>query len=297
MLYFILGISVICVVILLVYSNTEKGKKIRAEEAEKQKKIEKILNDEMLEEILKIFNTKTEKDCFNMIPVDEEPDLMDNKIGGIPYFPENEIYPMDKSGNPMFFLFQVNLDEIDLKGFPKEGILEVFVGEDCCEEYDNYQIKIFDKGLQQKENLPNAKIEVINIEKPIKIKLEKNKSYMSMEEYRCQDIVEEIMQKQKVQAEDEKMKDIIIDKIMCYISEKNNEYFYKSTIGGYAEFIQGDPRDADLDEKYNECLFKINSRISDKINIEDNGIVNGLINSEDRIQGRLNKAKVYIDSF
>ena len=65
---------------------------------------------------------------------------MDNKIGGKPYLPIGEPYPTGKNGEKLPLLFQVNLKNIDLEGYPQEGILEFFMGDDYpCE----YKIKYF----------------------------------------------------------------------------------------------------------------------------------------------------------
>ena len=85
----------------------------------------------LCKKIVERYKKETEKECFEIIVCEgSEPSVNDNKLGGIPYFPKGEIYPKSKDGKPMTLLLQVNLKEIELEEFPKEGILEIFVDED-----------------------------------------------------------------------------------------------------------------------------------------------------------------------
>jgi len=55
-------------------------------------------------------------------------DLFKSKFFGIPYFPQNQTYPLDSHGNPLAFIAQLNLQEIpENKLLSRTGILQFFV--------------------------------------------------------------------------------------------------------------------------------------------------------------------------
>jgi len=52
-----------------------------------------------------------------------------SKVGGTPYLPTTETYPLDKNGRPMEFLAQINFGEMPaLEGYPAKGLLQFFIG-------------------------------------------------------------------------------------------------------------------------------------------------------------------------
>lgn len=57
--------------------------------------------EEKVLEIISEYRKKTEKECCFINYSDETPNILDDKIGGIPYLPIGEDYPIDKYGNPM----------------------------------------------------------------------------------------------------------------------------------------------------------------------------------------------------
>lgn len=83
--------------------------------------------DEIFKKVIEKFKEVTLKECYKIECIDGEPTILDDKIAGTPYFPIGEEYPLDKDGNPMALLLQVNLKNIDLEKYPKKGILEVFL--------------------------------------------------------------------------------------------------------------------------------------------------------------------------
>ena len=57
--------------------------------------------------------------------------LFGSKVGGTPYLPREEAWPLDGAGNPMFFLAQVDCTELQkLPDFPHQGLLQFFHGAD-----------------------------------------------------------------------------------------------------------------------------------------------------------------------
>ena len=73
----------------------------------------------------------TYKPCneIKFVPCETKP--WESKIGGCPYLEKAEDYPKDENGNPMFFMAQINLEEMPkLPDFPEKGILQFYVVDD-----------------------------------------------------------------------------------------------------------------------------------------------------------------------
>ena len=112
-----------------------------------------------IKEILELYKTKTAKECYKFeIQENEEPEILDNKIGGIPYLPIGEEYPLDKNGEPMILLVQINLENLELEDFPKEGVLEIFIDKDLNWPCD-YQIRYFKNNLDYRKDFSDITLE------------------------------------------------------------------------------------------------------------------------------------------
>ena len=73
----------------------------------------------------------TYKPCNEIKFVPSETKPWESKIGGCPYLEKVEDYPKDENGNPMFFMAQINLEEMPpLENFPTKGILQFYVVDD-----------------------------------------------------------------------------------------------------------------------------------------------------------------------
>lgn len=236
--------------------------------------------NEKFEKVIDLFKERTKKDCYKIICLDDEPSIMDNKIGGVPYYPIHEVYPVDKDGNPMALLLQVNLAEIDLEDYPKEGILEVFIDSKLnwpCQ----YVIKYFKEGLEYQKDLPVVSLDDFITKTPIKITFEKNICHMAYGDYRFLSVMKSIVS----EIYDTNISTIFdLDDVFKDVDDWYDKFIdvltiHGGNIGGYPDFTQTDPRD-DIIENYEECLFKIDSNLSKKIMIGDSGILFGLIAKE-----------------
>ena len=134
--------------------------------------------EEKIDEIVKQYIDETTRDCYEIVYTNENPSILDDKIGGTPYLPIGEEYPKDKYGNPMALLFQANLTNLELSNYPK-GVLEIFLStnkDDVCGSYelakDCYLIKVYEEGLEYQENIEYVPLDMF-INHPIKVKLEK----------------------------------------------------------------------------------------------------------------------------
>lgn len=247
--------------------------------------------NEKLNKLIEEYKKETEKECYEIKVEKEEPSILDDKIGGLPYLPVGEEYPKDKSGNPMPLLIQVNLKNIDLKDWPKEGILEIFIDKEVnwpCE----YKIKYFKEDLEYQSCFPEIDLSCFITKEPIKISLEKTKSHMPLTNYSADDEIINAYNKafnSNITTSNEIDKDL--EGIDWYSEFWDKLEIPKANIGGYPDFTQSDPREAGLEGK-DECLVKIDSNLDRRILIGDAGILFILISKEDLENGNLENAIV-----
>ena len=237
--------------------------------------------EEKFEKVIKLFKEKTAKECYKIEVIEEEPSIMDDKIGGTPYLPIGEEYPKDKDGNFLALLLQVNLKNIDLLGYPKKGILEIFT--DVNVDYPcQYAIKYFDEGLEYQTDFPNIDVSRYITDKSYKINLSKDTCYMSLSDYRFIDLFTSIINEvYETKLKSYRDLDDFFGNFAWYDKLRDNCESPLITLGGYADFTQNDPR-YDMKENKDECLFKLDSwGSSRKFKIGDVGILSVIISQKD----------------
>lgn len=209
-----------------------------------------------LEEVINEYKKLTEKECYSVSLIEEEPGILDNKIGGIPYIPVGEEYPIDKSGNPMELLLQINLNDIQLEGWPKAGILEIFISL----EEDDYEysctVKLFEENLQYQTAFSELPIQYPIIKQGYKIKLTKDVCYMPIDDDRFKNTLWPIIEKvYNIKGND------LTPLYKIFGTTKWDEKFASSiniqpiTIGGYQQFVDTPLYDDDYNKT--DILFKL----------------------------------------
>ncbi len=238
--------------------------------------------DNKLNQLVQAYLDKTKKECYVISHTDGTPDILDDKIGGIPYLPIGESIPLDNNGNQMELLLQADLSKIQLKNFNIDGVLQIYI-EQGLPYPISYKIKVYQTNLPFQENLEVMVSDESPIYEPFKIKLEKSDSYMPLTDFRAEKIILKLVEEfygQKF----ERVFDIEGDSLpnMDTIWELIANKIPSANIGGYPDFTQTDPREYGEHQEKTECLFKIDSGIEDsKIMFGDMGIMFGLISEED----------------
>jgi len=237
----------------------------------------------MIEKIMELYKARTAKECYR-IEIEENgtPSIFDDKIGGLPYIPVGEEYPVDKNGDPMILLVQINLENIKLDGYQQEGILEIFIDKECSWPCD-YKVKYFKNITEYRKDFSEINFENYIYEKPLKIKLIKDVEHMPLSDYRFVNVMAQVI------------KEVTGNELNSYSDieeffEKNGYDMYDelqkinifpANIGGYADFTQTDPRPIkDFEEKI-ECLVKIDSNLGHGFMIGDSGIIFAFVSKED----------------
>lgn len=237
--------------------------------------------DEKLELLINEIKEKTKKDCYFLKPASGSISITDSKIGGNPYLPEGEELPKSQKGDYMPLFFQINFEGLELENYPNKGILQLFADKDV-DWPTEFKIKYYeDISKPSQTTFPEIDLKYFFIHDELKFGFEKGQTYMSVNDFRFNDLFCELAKKYYdldlsnwMDIEDET--DVNLDDIFeAFTPDRGN-------IGGYADFTQTDPRENDLDEDYTECLIKIDSMLdSSKIEIGDSGIAWVLMKKED----------------
>lgn len=253
-----------------------------------------------------IINKIKEKTMRKSIKINEEEtsnlSIFDSKFGGLPYWDENMEYPTDKNGDALILLAQINFEKTPIKDerFPKEGILQFFIGtndlmgadfdnmtaqngfrvvyhEDINTSVTKEQIRA--QGIRANTELDGASEEYFPFYKQYEITFEESMEPISTASNNFEEILK--------QSAEEVLKCDIEDVWSIFESDEEelvNDTFYVCghKILGYPFFTQWDPREDDemyKNKKYDTLLLQIDS-VGD-ILWGDSGVGNFFINEED----------------
>ena len=266
------------------------------------KKIKEELNitSKKLSDVIQEYKEITQKECYGIEVIEDEiPDILDDKIGGTPYLPVGVEWP-----EGMNLLLQVNLKNIELEHFPKEGILEIFVSSDCDSPCET-KVFIFDEGLEYQTDLPEQDMDEFFVTEPLKIKLEKVIEHMPINNdagnKKFCDMIKKYFDFQDEEIEIEEFAQL--DYYEEFFEDQEDVEAYnniddgvtKANIGGYPAYTQENEGMFDLNEDI--CIFKLDSYLNDSVNIGDSGILNITMSMEDFKKRDFSNVSGYWDCF
>ena len=249
-----------------------------------------------LKKIIDVLKEKTRKTCCSIDIVDGVPGILDNKLGGQPYLPVGETYPIDRKHQPMALLLQVRCADINLPNYPDTGVLEIFTSTSLEAWPYTCSVKWYPEGCEYQTEFPEVdcsqgifRQNVDSGKIGYKISIKHETVYMPLTDYRFDDLIIEVVRDitgkeiessydlEKVFPDEKNIYEVLFNGL-----ENGNHLI---TIGGYADFTQEDPRPREF-KNQDECLFKLDSCYDlKKINIGDAGIMCVFI-SEDEIKIR-----------
>lgn len=246
-----------------------------------------------LAEIIKKIKEETERPCCAITLCENStPEILDNKIGGQPYLPVGEEYPTDHNGNPLALLLQINCkDIVGAKGFPKNGILEIFVDKDLNYPSE-YDVRYYQENQPYQTELPDVDMDYFVITRGYKIKTEETKAPMPVNDFRFIGILRAVAKEvagieinSLFELEDEFPNEIdVLDELYCNLEQP------EIVVGGYADFTQEDFRQNLRSYIPTECLFKIDGGANKRIHIGDAGILSVVITKKNLIAKRFDSA-------
>ena len=258
---------------------------------------------EAILEILKEIEKDTSKKVAYVNLKKQKTDLMDSKLGGIPYLPKNKELPVDKEGRQLKLLAQINLQDLQgMEELPSEGLLQFFVIADECYglDFDNSASQDTFRVIYYEQIDKNVKEEDVSkiynpyyededewfvFEGEFKMEFEITEEGMSFEDFRYDDIfVEKYNRKFPNEPIDaffdiDKFDSDLYDRI-----SRENDSGEGIKIGGYPYFTQEDLREYNYNG-HDTLLLQIDSFDDDDEDIHimwgDSGVGNFFISAED----------------
>lgn len=244
-------------------------------------KMEKLIHNG-----LEKLKTESLSECLFIDYTASNGKCIDSKFGGVPYFPKNADYPTNEKGYPLYFLAQINFEQMEQHElFPTKGMLQFFVdGNDELlgvnlenpTEAVNFRV-IFHEDVDEQCHceLPYfgdfEGFDYIEIVDDYLMSFKRGKQYMSLEDYRFVSLFKHMTTYTLSQA------DAAIDDLYSkYLHEFS---FYQDQILGYPVFLQADYRVSD--DNLDVLLFQ--AVASEKLQFAwgDCGVLNFFISEED----------------
>ncbi|HCO27907.1 MAG TPA: DUF1963 domain-containing protein [Lachnospiraceae bacterium] len=233
---------------------------------------------------------------------EESVTIFDSKVGGIPYMPSQELWPLDEEGRQLRLLAQIHCRDLQgLKMFPQTGILQFFIKNDndlwglnlddsmdqrgfrvlYHENVDNTVTEEMVKSFLAQKEEQWEEDEYFPVNGEYKMNFMLGRESLSISDYRM-----ELELKRRFQErfpEDEvidfwDLEEEVYDAIM----EEDGGQGHK--VSGYPFFTQSDPREEG--SEHNILLFQLDSEFGvkgsgDKVMWGDSGVGNFFIREED----------------
>ena len=206
--------------------------------------------------------------------------LTASKFGGVPYWLPETPYPVDKNGDKLVLLAQINCSELPpLPDFPTTGLLQFFISTSGEVDYDNlisqkwhcvvYHEKIDDNISQEQVlalNIPLTTQDAedfdycVPVEGEYALSFTAGKSGIGLHNHDFGELLKQTAQALKITLDEEYDEAInLYDVIGKDAYNKLEESIYGHHIGGYPHFCQEDPRYDDFPE-YKILLLQIDSK-------------------------------------
>ena len=222
-----------------------------------------------------------------------------SKLAGQPYLPYNEKLPVNKKGEVMQLLAQLNFAEIgDIPPFPKEGLLQIFVDPDLFKTSMNTQrISSTHYTTRYYNKVSYNVIELYSIQN--------TQSNFIIQEEKSLQLIPKV---EPISLTDYRFKHFINDQQIAIFFENTSNIFeeiysqyYLSAehkIGGYPYFLYKDIRgNSPSLRKYDTLLLQIVSNDVDNIMIGDCGVLKIFINNQKLRENNYTDLLFYVEDY
>lgn len=219
-------------------------------------------------------------------------------FGGTPYLPLDAQYPATPSGEPLFFLAQINFEEVPaLAPFPTRGLLQFFIFDDSLYGMPSgeagsdgaYRVVYYPEVIKDRSKLTSSFSFLRHFQQtPIDaghgfpMLFEQLEEIAPITDHAFYDAMGQDFFKQF----DEELRWAIVEEYATAVSAEGHK------VGGYAHFAQEDPRSA---EKPMVLLFQMDSDAEIECNWGDMGTAHFFINEEDLKKGDFSKVIFHWD--
>lgn len=228
---------------------------------------------------------QTQMPCIKAISQNERQTTpLESKVGGMPYLLKNAKWPVNRAGEVLYFLAQINFADLPrLDPFPEKGLLQFFIFNDehyginfeDGEEQENFRVVFYPdpvsdtSALQNKPVLPEADEDLLphHPDESYPLVFEPGLSYAPTTDYRFGQIFgQDFFQQFGAREWD------VIDAFGKSVNAQSHR------VGGYAYFTQDDPRNAN-DPMI--LLFQLDSDERMDLQWGDMGVGNFFIREKD----------------
>jgi len=228
---------------------------------------------------------QTQMPCIKAISQNERQTTpLESKVGGMPYLLKNAEWPVNRTGESLYFLAQINFADLPrVDPFPEKGLLQFFIFNDehyginfeDGEEQENFRVVFYPdpvsdtSALQNKPVLPEADEDLLphHPDESYPLVFEPGLSYAPTTDYRFGQIFgQDFFQQFGAREWD------VIDAFGKSVNAQSHR------VGGYAYFTQDDPRNAN-DPMI--LLFQLDSDERMDLQWGDMGVGNFFIREKD----------------
>ncbi len=250
-----------------------------------------VPSEDIIQKIRNAVRENTEREAISFtLDFEAQPSLTDSKVGGVPYWDMKMEYPCD-SGKKLMLLAQFNLSELPENSvFPREGLLQFFVAEECMVEYNAWTAVVYhktiDPSVTEEDVLALGIATSLTVDETAGFPVE---GQMGVK-YR---LIKESMNSCNAGFEQtvaEAAAELGVDTYGCDLDifdpnydneDEDAEAAHRLT--GYPSFAQFDPRDSKMLEMYDTLLMQLSSdgKREGSVLWGDWGVANFFINSAD----------------
>lgn len=255
---------------------------------------------------------------ISVTPVRAQTKPWESKLLGVPYFPKDRRWPVDRDGKPLVMLAQINFAEMPpLEGYPTEGILQLYVspGYDDSHgwgmrfdgtheselarltDYSYFRAVYFPTVSHDAENLISETPQIEFSEEygfPIsgeaRLIFKADTSYVRHDDYRFRRYFGK--DGYDFFYDDDSVRNDLVDEYDQFIGGR----YYQGRIGGYSRVEQHDPR-LDFPKEEWLLLFSLDSFVTNEYSAEwaDGGVGNFYIRPRDLAKRDFSEVMYYWD--
>ena len=246
-----------------------------------------MTDTELAKEICGDIRAAHKRTCLPFTLEVGEPGLTDSKVGGTPYLPRGEAWPVCSCGAPMTFLAQIDCTQLkDLPDFPHTGLLQFFVGTDDLygADFDGQTAQLGYKVFYREAVDPSVTPADVALPQPT----DDEERYTPLGDRPCRVVFgqpreqalpegDHLFETLFVQAWNQRRPEKHLNSIWDFYGlfpkeERDYDIFTLKSelktghrLAGYPFFIQNDPRSGDIDyQEFDTLLFQLDSEMRDR---------------------------------
>ena len=198
----VFGIAFIILFIVGIFNN----RKLEKKELEQKNKLNSF-DRKKLEKVVNAVKKHTTTDSYSIELLKEKSSIFDSKFGGVPYWDLSKDYPVDKNGDKLILLAQINFGEENFKSdkLPNTGMLQFFVENRFNCSYKEVNKVIYHENMDR--NITENDIKRLNVPTTLdpeiditikgeyKLLFKKVKEAISYNDYRFDEVLEKVYNK------------------------------------------------------------------------------------------------------